>query len=96
MLREQTLRTQDPSPQLSSLKLRMPTNNPALVLLRGGGDLATGVALRLYRAGIQVVIAELDQPLAVRRSVSFAEAIFEGQHTVEGVGARRVTNRSKF
>jgi xanthine dehydrogenase accessory factor len=68
----------------------MPTNNPALVLLRGGGDLATGVALRLYRAGIQVVITELDRPLAVRRSVSFAEAIFEGQHTVEGVKARRV------
>jgi len=68
----------------------MPTNNPALVLLRGGGDLATGAALRLYRAGIQVVIAELDQPLAVRRSVSFAEAIFEGQHVVEGLRARRV------
>jgi xanthine dehydrogenase accessory factor len=68
----------------------MPTNNSALVLLRGGGDLATGVALRLYRAGIQVVITELDRPLAVRRSVSFAEAIFEGQHTVEGVRARRV------
>ena len=68
----------------------MPTNKSALVLLRGGGDLATGVALRLYRAGIQVVIAELDRPLAVRRSVSFAEAIFEGQHSVEGVRARRV------
>ena len=68
----------------------MPTNNPALLLLRGGGDLATGVALRLYRAGIRVLVAELDRPLAVRRSVSFAEAIFEGQHTVEGVRARRV------
>ena len=69
----------------------MPTNNSALVLLRGGGDLATGVALRLYRAGIQMVITELERPLAVRRSVSFAEAIFEGQHTVEGITARRVT-----
>jgi xanthine dehydrogenase accessory factor len=68
----------------------MPTNSPAVILLRGGGDLATGVALRLYRAGIQVVIAELDRPLAVRRSVSFAEAIFEGQHIVEGIRARRL------
>ncbi len=68
----------------------MPTNNSSLVLLRGGGDLATGAALRLYRAGIQMVIAELERPLAVRRSVSFAEAVFEGQHTVEGVTARRV------
>jgi len=54
----------------------MHTNNPALVLLRGGGDLATGVALRLHRAGIKVVIAELEQPLAVRRAVSFAEAVY--------------------
>lgn len=64
--------------------------HPALVLLRGGGDLATGVALRLHRAGIRVVITELEQPLAVRRAVSFAEAVYEGAHTVEGVTARRV------
>src|SRR6185436_3924262 len=68
----------------------MPTNSPAVILLRGCGDLATGVALRLYWAGMQVVIAELDRPLAVRRSLSFAEAIFEGQHIVEGIPARRV------
>jgi xanthine dehydrogenase accessory factor len=68
----------------------MPSDNPALILLRGGGDLATGVALRLHRAGIQVVIAELAQPLAVRRTVSFAEAVYEGVHTVEGITARQV------
>jgi xanthine dehydrogenase accessory factor len=62
----------------------------ALVLLRGGGDLASGVALRLYRAGIRVVITELAQPLAVRRAVSFGEAVYEGVHAVEGVTARRV------
>ena len=65
-------------------------DNPALVLLRGGGDLATGVALRLHRAGIPVVITELDQPLAVRRAVSFAEAVYEGVHRVEGITARCV------
>ena len=68
----------------------MPTNNSALVLLRGGGDLATGVALRLHRAGLKIVIAELEQPLAVRRTVSFAEAVYEGKHMVEGVTARLV------
>jgi xanthine dehydrogenase accessory factor len=68
----------------------MRNDNRALVLLRGGGDLATGVALRLHRAGIRVVIAELPQPLAVRRAVSFAEAVYEGKHTVEGVTARLV------
>lgn len=61
-----------------------------LVLIRGGGDLATGVALRLHRAGIGVVIAELAQPLAVRRTVSFAEAVYEGAWEVEGVRGRLV------
>ncbi|PWB73191.1 MAG: molybdenum hydroxylase [Anaerolineales bacterium] len=60
------------------------------VLIRGGGDLATGVALRLHRVGIKVLITELAQPLAVRRTVSFAEAVYDGAHTVEGVTARLV------
>jgi len=60
------------------------------VLLRGGGDLASGVALRLHRAGIKVVIVELAQPLAVRRAVSFSEAVYEGSHTVEGVKSRLI------
>jgi xanthine dehydrogenase accessory factor len=68
----------------------MQINNPGLVLVRGGGDLASGVVLRLHRAGIKAIIAELEQPLAVRRAVSFAEAIYEGYHTVEGVSARLV------
>jgi xanthine dehydrogenase accessory factor len=67
-----------------------PGKNPGLILLRGGGDLASGVALRLHRAGLRVVITELAQPLAVRRTVSFGEAVYEGVHTVEGVTARRV------
>ena len=68
----------------------MSENKPALVLVRGGGDLATGVALRLHRAGMKIVITELAQPLAVRRAVSFAEAVYAGHHTVEGVTARLV------
>lgn len=61
-----------------------------LVLVRGGGDLASGVALRLHRAGIGVVVTELAQPLAVRRAVSFAEAVYEGAWEVEGVRGRLV------
>ncbi|HSM72017.1 MAG TPA: selenium-dependent molybdenum cofactor biosynthesis protein YqeB [Anaerolineales bacterium] len=60
------------------------------VLIRGGGDLATGVAVRLHRAGIRVVIVELAQPLAVRRTVSFAEAVFDGVVEVEGIRARLI------
>lgn len=61
-----------------------------LVLIRGGGDLASGIAMRLYRAGLQVVITELAAPLAIRRKVSFAEAVYSGETVVEGVAARLV------
>jgi xanthine dehydrogenase accessory factor len=59
-----------------------------LALIRGGGDLSSGIALRLVRSGIQVVITELPRPLAVRRLVSFAQAVYDGGITVEGVRAR--------
>lgn len=65
-----------------------------LVLIRGGGDLVSGVALRLHRAGMRVVITELAQPLVIRRLVSFAEAIYQGQAQVEEVTSRRVENIS--
>jgi len=64
----------------------------SLVLIRGGGDLATGVAMRLYRSGFRVLITELPQPLAVRRTVSFAEAVYEGVWDVEKVHARLAEN----
>ncbi len=59
-----------------------------LVLIKGAGDLATGAAWRLHRCGFPVVMTELARPLAVRRAVSFAQAVFDGEHTVEGVTAR--------
>ena len=62
----------------------------SLVVLRGGGDLGTGVAHRLVRAGYRVVVLETSAPRAVRRRVAFAEAVLSGETTVEGVTARRV------
>jgi xanthine dehydrogenase accessory factor len=67
---------------------------PALTLIRGGGDLASGVALRLHRAGLKVLISELPQPLAVRRTVAFAEAVYAGQIAVEEVTGRLVNGVS--
>ena len=61
-----------------------------IVVLRGGGDLASGAALRLHRAGLRVLVAELTQPLVVRRRVAFAEAVYQGETRVEGVTARLV------
>ena len=65
---------------------------PSVILIRGGGDLATGVALRLIRTGLRVVVTEIAQPLAVRRTVSFAEAVYAGEITVEGVPAHRIAD----
>ena len=56
-----------------------------LAVIRGGGDLASGIAVRLFRSGIKVVITELQQPLAVRRMVSFAEAVYSQPVMIEGI-----------
>lgn len=61
-----------------------------LVILRGGGDLATGVAARLHRAGFPLLILELPEPLVVRRTVALAGAVNEGEVVVEDLRARRV------
>lgn len=61
-----------------------------LVFIKGAGDLASGVAWRLHRCGFPVVMTEIARPLAVRRGVAFAQAVYAGQVTVEGVTARRV------
>jgi len=60
---------------------------PRLVLFRGAGDLATGVAHRLWYSGFNIVMLELGQPLVVRRTVSFATAVFQKSITVEGIRA---------
>ncbi len=62
----------------------------ALVVVRGGGDLGSGVAHRLAESGCRVVVLETEAPTVVRRRVAFAEAVRSGEVTVEGVVARRV------
>jgi xanthine dehydrogenase accessory factor len=61
------------------------------VIIRGGGDLATGVAHRLFRSGFKVLLLEVDQPLVVRRTVSFAQAVIDGETAVEDVRALKVS-----
>ena len=60
-----------------------------LVVIRGAGDLASGIALRLYRSGIRVVMTDLEHPTAIRRTVCFSQAIPLGETQVEGVTAVR-------
>ena len=58
------------------------------VMIRGGGDIATGVALRLWRSGMDVCLCEIPAPTAIRRTVCFSEAVRRGETTVENVTAR--------
>lgn len=58
-------------------------------MIKGGGDMGSGVAWRLHRCGFPVVVLEKAQPTVIRRKVSFAAAVYEGAVTVEGVTARR-------
>ena len=60
-----------------------------LVVIRGAGDLATGVALRLWRAHIRVIMTDIERPTAIRRTVCFSQAIVHGETTVEDVTAKR-------
>ena len=63
------------------------TPNKMMVLVRGGGDIATGVAWRLHQCGFKVLITEIEKPIAVRRKVSFCEAVYDQVTLVEGVKA---------
>lgn len=58
-----------------------------LIVIKGAGDIATGIAHRLYRSGFPVVTTELSQPTVIRRTVAFAEAVYTGNIVVEEVTA---------
>lgn len=60
------------------------------IVVRGGGDLATGTIDCLHQCGYQVLVLEIEKPTAIRRSVAFSEAMYEGEATVEGVTARKI------
>ncbi len=62
-----------------------------LIFIKGAGDLASGVALRLYRAGYQVVMSDISKPSMVRRTVSFAEAVYANEYQVEEIKSARAT-----
>ena len=62
------------------------------ILVRGAGDLATGVIVRLHRCGFRVAVTECTNPSAIRRRAALCEAVWQGQATVEGVTCRRVTD----
>lgn len=67
-----------------------PLFGKAIILIKGAGDLASGVAFRLKRSGFPIIMTELPAPSLIRRTVSFGEAVYSQTITVEGITAQRV------
>lgn len=61
-------------------------------LIRGAGDLASGIALRLWHSGFDVAMTEIEHPTCIRRTVSFSEAVVKGRTDVEDVSAQLAEN----
>jgi len=81
------LKKLDEIEKMKKIQKRIPD---VVVCVRGGGDLATGVSWRLHQCGFRVLITEIAEPLAVRRSVAFCEAVYEGTALVEGVESQLI------
>ena len=71
-------------------------NKHDLIIVRGAGDISTGTIHRLTRAGFSVLALETERPAAIRRKVSFSEAVFDGKAEVEGVTAVRLSGNGSF
>ena len=63
-----------------------------IVVVRGGGDIASGTIQKLHRSGFKVLVLEIEKPTAIRRNVAFSDAIYNGETSVEGIKAVRVNN----
>lgn len=68
----------------------MPKRATPVAVVKGAGDIGTGVAYRLWRCGFRVLCVDLEKPLVIRRAVAFASALFEGRITVDGAQADRI------
>ncbi len=65
-----------------------------MILIRGAGDIASGIAVRLHRAGLTLAMTDLSKPTSIRRTVCFSEAILHGACTVEDITGERAASRA--
>lgn len=75
------------------------TYDSKLIIVRGGGDLASGTIAKLYNSGFSVLILEIAAPSAIRRNVAFSEAVYDGTQTIEGITcylAKDITQAKNF
>lgn len=63
-----------------------------MILIKGAGDLATGIAYRLNKSGFDIVMTEIDKPTTVRRTVAFSQAVFDNEILIEGIKGVKVNN----
>lgn len=66
-----------------------------MIIVRGGGDLATGTIHKLHQCGYTVLVLETAKPTAIRRKAAFSEAVYDGSCTVEGVECRRADTKQQ-
>lgn len=66
--------------------------NRLIILIKGGGEVASAVAHKLFRAHFRVLMTEIPHPIAVSRGVAFCEAVYDGEKQVEGVTAKLVSS----
>ena len=71
------------------------TNMNNLIIVRGGGDIATGTIMKLYQCGYSVLVLEIENPSAIRRNVAFSEAVYQGTQTVENVTCHLAANEEE-
>lgn len=67
-----------------------------IVVVRGGGDIASGSIQKLHRSGFRVLVLEIDKPTSIRRKVCFGEAVYENRITIEDITAVKVTNEEEI
>ena len=63
-----------------------------MILIKGAGDLATGIAYRLKKSGFDIDMTEIDKPTTVRRTVAFSQAVFDNEIVIEGIKGVKVNN----
>ncbi len=62
------------------------------IIIRGAGEIASGVACTLFNVGFKIVMTEIQYPLSIRRFVSFSEAIYNKKKQIGKITARLVKN----
>src|SRR5512146_653195 len=65
------------------------------IVVKGGGDLGTGVAWRLHRCGFNVLVTDVAQPTSIRRTVAFSTAIYDGEIAIEGEVGRLIEHSAQ-